>query len=340
MSIPLGQQTYQQKARREAFEALGASISKGASQMGQQQILDEILQTTDPGSQDFITAILQSRLPPDRQRALIQDTGQYQERQRKGIEQQQTAQLKQQEQMLKRQQDAADIEAINVERRQHGLPPLPESVSPATARSLTGEPTFEKTSEQEKGKFLWRDYEAKKKEADFAKKASRSTKRIADLSAGGGAFDVAKSLVRYAGYSIPPNASEAEIQTLGTDLWQGLREGVGSIRFRSEFDTYLNTLPSIQQLPQVREALASNMQKGFELTAKKQDIRDELVVENGSPYLGMESDVDRIFEERYGQEADEVGLTLDTIIMEKRLPTPYDLAQQELRKRQQQRGIR
>lgn len=260
------------------------------------------------GRQPTLEEILSSQLSPDRAQNIAKTLG---ESRIKGQE----ATRKQQEQALKLQQEQEDIQAINEERIRRGQAPLPSNITPATARSLTQPDPFESTGDVELAKFLSDRRKEIIKKTDFAKKASEKLGNIASLSAKGkGVAGNVKALLRFFGYDIPEDADESMIAQATTELWSGLRDAVGSIRFKTEFDKYTSTLPDLLKLPGVREKLAKNMKEAFDLDVQRGNIYRELLKENGGkPYFGIEDDAEAIWEQRFGEEATRIGDKLEEI---------------------------
>lgn len=67
-----GQETYQVRTRREAFENIGRGLSNGSSLETQRRIINDILNRTGGLGPEFREEVIRSRLPIDVKRHLIE----------------------------------------------------------------------------------------------------------------------------------------------------------------------------------------------------------------------------------------------------------------------------
>jgi len=172
----------------------------------------------------------------------------------------------------KQAQSEADLLAINEERVRRGMDPLPTNISPATARSLTEPQPFESTGIKRASEFVNDQFEEDFKAGKAADRQLGALNRIKELSAKNNkGWDNSKAILRRLGMTIPENADEAQIAQANTEFWSNLRDSVGAIRFKVEFENFTNRLPDLMQKPETRLAVINSMEKA----AKAAKIRGQ-----------------------------------------------------------------
>lgn len=172
------------------------------------------------------------------------------------------AQAKALEERQKQLQAEADLQAINQERARRGLEPLPTNISPATARSLTEPQPFESTGIKRASEFVNDQFESDFKAGKAAERQMAALNRIKELSSKNNkGWDNTKAILRRFGVTIPESADDAQIAQANTEFWSNLRDSVGAIRFKVEFDNFTNRLPDLMQRPETRLAVINSMEK-------------------------------------------------------------------------------